>query len=408
MLDSAPRLALYCILTLLCLGLTAGSSKASQCSDVYPDARRGPPPEWTFWADGSACYVRWAANEELDEKALIAQCRNTPGVRFVHFEPDNGAGHSICIFKLLNAQPASDETISDDQTHVEAAAGLDHGLHSTHYRKADAENPLLDEIELLVTSWTEKCLKKEKIKNYAGAGQCWKSSAAAIDEFTAARHGFLTQEFERKFGQLRTAWLRRADQLQPRLVKAASNEAGTDSPTSTRHDGPDPKRLVETAACSSINLGNAKKCLRQPVSTGPSTYSIALRSSCKDGVVAAIKTLDARGRCIRQVVAILPQERRSGDIKSYTEPAVLDAISYRDTSTYECYSRRHDQISCNGKVDYGISAMLEEEVAHTKIDGEVQRQALRTVRVQPSRRQDQEPSFLTTLTRGLKKLFKAD
>jgi hypothetical protein len=410
MRGSTPRLVFCGLFAFLSLGFGAGPADASQCSDVYPDARQGPPPEWSFWADGSACFVRWKTNSSLDEDGFTAQCRNTPGVRFIHFEPDSGAG-SICIFKLLDSEATTAEDASDRQpANRETKPAPDQELQSTHYRKADAENPLLEELKLVVTTWTEKCLREEKTKDYADAGRCWRNGGRAIDEFTANRDGFLTQEFADKIEQLKMAWLRRSDQLEIPLVKAVKKEAAPMVPKVTGNDGPDPNRLVETAGCSSTNLGDSKRCLREPASTGRNTYAFGLRSSCKAGVIAAIKTHDAEGKCIRKVVAILPPESRSQNVRSYREPSVLDAISYHDAGTYECYARRHDQISCDGKVDYSTSPPVEEEMAQVKINGKSQRQALKKRRVIESQEKEEEKqrSLLTRLGSGIKNLFTTD
>jgi hypothetical protein len=411
MRGSTPRLAICGLFAFLCLGFSAGPTEASQCSDVYPDARQGPPPEWTFWADGSACYIRWKTNNSVEEEALIAQCRDTPGVRFIHFERDSGTG-SICIFKLLNSEPATAEVPNQQSADQETKLEPDQDLQSTHYRKADAENPLLEELKLLVTTWTEKCLKEEKIEDYGNAGRCWRNGATAIDEFTVTEAGFITQEFADKVDHLKMAWLSRSDQLEIPIVKAVKKDAALIVPKSTSNDGPDPNRLAETAICSSTNLGDYKSCLKEPHSTGENTYAFGLRSSCKSGAIAAIKTHNADGKCIRKVVMVLPPAKRSKDVRSYGEPSVLDAISYKDADAFKCYARRHDQISCDGKVDYGALAPVEEKVAEVKIKGKSQRQALKKKRATESQEKEEEkvkePSLLTRVGSGIKNLFTSD
>src|SRR5687767_13936924 len=95
-------------LLLLCSLPSQETAAATQCSDIYPGAKIGPPPEWTFWGDGSACFVRWAVDSSGDEEKLFERCRSTPGSRFVHFERNKGTGQSICIFRILDmATPAA-------------------------------------------------------------------------------------------------------------------------------------------------------------------------------------------------------------------------------------------------------------------------------------------------------------
>src|SRR5688572_8171368 len=115
MRDFAWRALLYCSVILLCVAGMRGHAAAAQCSDVYPGARIGPPPEWTFWGDGSACFVRWPAGGLGDEAKLLERCRSTPGSRFVHFERSKGTGQSICIFKILDmATPATPSTAASE------------------------------------------------------------------------------------------------------------------------------------------------------------------------------------------------------------------------------------------------------------------------------------------------------
>jgi hypothetical protein len=327
------------------------------------------------------------------------------GVRFIHFEPDSGVG-SICVFKLLNP-PSADE---DNQPELAAEAAADGDLQSTHYRKSDAENPLLDEMKLLVTTWTEKCLKKETAKKLAGAGRCWKGGAEAIREFTSEKKGLLSPQFKDEIAQLAAAWQLRSDQLEPYIVADAEDKPEAIIPTSmpadvVRSRGPDPRRLAETAVCSSIKLGDRRGCLRPPVAIGANTYVFGVKSNCSAGVVAAIKTYSTEGRCIRKVVVVVPKAGRSDEVTSHGEPGVLDAISYRDRETFECYARRHDEISCDGKTDYGASPAFERTVAVEKAKYKAQPAAKkRSLRDE----EKDDRSFLTTVTTGLKDLFRSD
>ena len=93
------RVLISCSLLWLCF-IAQEAGAATQCNDVYPGARIGPPPEWIFWADGSACFVRWQVSGPVNE--LLERCRSTRGVRFVHFEHTKGSEQSLCIFKILD------------------------------------------------------------------------------------------------------------------------------------------------------------------------------------------------------------------------------------------------------------------------------------------------------------------
>jgi hypothetical protein len=128
-----------CLSLALILGtiLAGGPAAALSCSNIYPGALPGPPPEWTFWADGSACYVRWQ-DPNVTAERLSEKCRQTPGARFIHFEQDHGAG-SICIFKVLTSpEPAPASSLPVKQEPAEDPK-------STHYRKTDAETPVLED-----------------------------------------------------------------------------------------------------------------------------------------------------------------------------------------------------------------------------------------------------------------------
>jgi hypothetical protein len=399
MWDSAPRAALYSLVFIVFLGLPPEAFSAPQCSEVYPGALQGPPPEWTFWGDGAACYVRWKTSAAA-ENELLSRCRETPGVRFIHFERDRGAG-SICIFKLLKPRSAVAVGIKQRQ-------GLRQELLSNQYRKSDAENPVLENVERVVTTWTERCLDSEKAKDQAGAARCWKNGAHAIDEFTSAKGG-LPEQFGEDVRQLKAAWLQRSEQLEPYVIKAAKIEADTIRPTSSVRDGPDPTRLSDTAVCSSLNLGDRRKCVRQPISTGSNTYVFGIRSNCTSGIAAAIKTYDRNGRCIRKVVAILPGKGHAGELTSLKEPAVLDAISFRDAGTFECYARRHDNISCDGKVDYAAASLPADDAALVK-SRKSKRSQEGVEPVQPIEREQEKSgsSLLTTLSTSLKNLLSSD
>jgi hypothetical protein len=335
---------------LLGAALATEHAAASTCGRVYPGALQGPPPEWTFWADGSACYVRWQSSD-VPEERLFEKCRRTPGARFIHFEKDHGAG-SICVFKVL---ASSDEPASSDPAGRREPA---EALQSTHYRKADAETPVLEDLENLVTNWTERCLQREKAEAQKAAARCWRDGASALGDFAGAREHVLPQQFVVHVKELQDAWGKRSAQLEATPVAVAVAVENESPPQTTdfsrfAHDGPDPQRLAATAHCSSTRLGDMKRCLRQPRSAGSELYTFGLKSSCSSGVIAAVKTYDSSGRCIRKVIWIKRGEASSQPIRSMAQPDVIDAISYKNRAVLECYARRHDEISCDGRTDYG-------------------------------------------------------
>lgn len=251
------RILLSCSLLLLCSHLVQGTTAATQCGDVYPDAKIGPPPEWTFWADGSACFIRWAIASPSDEDKLRDRCRSTPGSRFVHFERTKGTGQSICIFKIL-----------DMATPVQSA--------SSTPASENSERPL---------------------------------ATPDTEPEVPAQQGL---------------------------------------PSSVQ--GPDPDRLAATVGCSSIKLGNYKHCIGAPLSLGEGQFDFGLEKDCRESAIAAIAITDTKGRCVRRVTAI-PSNGRSAVIESSAVPSVLDAIRFQ-AEVFECYARRHDNISCDGNTDY--------------------------------------------------------
>lgn len=246
---------------LCCVGQEAAA--AGQCADIYPGARIGPPPEWTFWADGSACFVRWPITNAGDENKLLARCRGTPGSRFVHFERSKSAAQSICIFKVLDVANPTDSALSPQA--APASGDEEKALDAT-----DSEVPTGDDNE--------------------------------------------------------------------------------PKPGETRDQGPDPNRLAATLGCSSIKLGNYKHCIDAPHSVGAEQFTFSLKNNCREGAIAAIAITDANGKCIRRVTPI-PASGRSVAIESAGVPSILDAIRF-EADVFECYARRHDNISCDGNTDY--------------------------------------------------------
>jgi hypothetical protein len=243
---------------------------------------------------------------------------------------------------------------------------------------------------------------------------------------------FKTSQLEEKAEQLRSAWLMRARQLEP-FVKnqvkpsqtpaiepasvqkaaiekdeaavAAVPDIAVESPAAlSQHGGSDPRRLAETAGCSSTVLGDARKCLLEPVALKDGTYAFKIKPRCGSGVIAAIKTYDEDGRCIRRVVPIAPH-RRSEPVMSSAEPAVLDAIRNRGQNTFECYYRRHENISCNGKIDYDALSSRR-RVAEVRSEEMPLSPAPRKKRKHISEKTETEqPSLIGRVSKGIKNLF---
>jgi hypothetical protein len=350
----APKTIFYLTL-FLCLVFTKGQAAAAQCSDIYPGAEIGPPPEWRFWRDGSACFVRWVSQDAEHEERLSSRCRETVGARFVHFERDRGVGHSICIFKALD----DDGPVQDAQRSQNKLSNLSR----SQQHKSDLENQL-SEMAALVTRWNEDCLKKERTKELAAAGLCWKAAANAVEDLNGSAAGLLIPAIDRELEELRLTWLKRATQLESSL--AGTKEAVvTIQPAASFPDSPDPNRLAATAACSSTNLGDYKSCIGSAIGIGDNQFTFKLKPGCFTASIAAISTIDAQGRCVRQVISLSP-DNKLVTVESYREPSVLDAIANREGS-YECYARRHENISCNGKIDYSALQFTTEPAVAKKL-----------------------------------------
>jgi hypothetical protein len=416
----APRSAVCWVA--LGLGLIPGPAAAATCSDIYPNAMQGPPSDWEAWDFGSACYTRWRVSAPGEEQALALRCRETPGARYLLFEENKSTGQATCIFEIAQSTAA-----------LEPAQSNAHGeQQSNQIRKGDADNPLLDQLGLLVARWNQACLEKEQTKNYSTAGACWKEAADSVQAAISGADVFKTSQLEEKAEQLRSAWLMRARQLEP-FVKnqvkpsqtpaiepasvqkaaiekdeaavAAVPDIAVESPAAlSQHGGSDPRRLAETAGCSSTVLGDARKCLLEPVALKDGTYAFKIKPRCGSGVIAAIKTYDEDGRCIRRVVPIAPH-RRSEPVMSSAEPAVLDAIRNRGQNTFECYYRRHENISCNGKIDYDALSSRR-RVAEVRSEEMPLSPAPRKKRKHISEKTETEqPSLIGRVSKGIKNLF---
>jgi hypothetical protein len=222
-------------------------------------------------------------------------------------------------------------------------------------RKADSL--LLTEVPALVRRWTDKCLIEER-NGSEPALDCWRQAAAALGPYLKNLRGPLINQVE----QLQSTWLRRVEDLQSYRHAAA---AAVVRPVSTRFNQSDANRLAGTAMCSSRKLGDYRTCLVAPVKAGDGRYQLKLKAECARGSIAAIGITDERGRCLRRVIS-LPAGDRPVLVSSTTEPRILDAIPFGRGDTYECYARRHDNLSCDAASAQGDSASSIEDLPKKK------------------------------------------
>jgi hypothetical protein len=382
------RIAVTClsfvVAWLINQNLLTGDAAAAECGDVYPGARVGPPPEWTFWADGAACFVRWQAESPDQEAKLLEKCRNTPGARFVDFEPAGKGEQSICIFKILDTQTAeaSEGADTSPPAEVEPAAVETKGP-PTEERSPEK---LVEDLEAMVRARNEECLARERANDPLGAGSCWKAGAETVQEFIDTQ-GLPGKGLKEKLVELQATWIARAGQLEgtsdlqkdasvqiePSSASESEEAERTQSPTIeekespaaavANHAGPDPHRLSATSACSSATLGSKKRCVIASTSKEGNAYEVRLDPDCNTGSIAAIGTTDEKGRCVRKVVSLSPGEEQF--VESYAAPTVVDAIAY-EPDYVQCYSRRHDNVSCDGKIDYDNAQSAAKKVQQPK------------------------------------------
>ena len=209
-----------------------------------------------------------------------------------------------------------------------------------HFRKAD--NLLLTEMPVLVRRWTDKCLVEERTGSEQ-ALDCWRQAASALGPYLKGLRGPLIEQVE----QLQSTWLRRVEDLQSyRKAAAAPSAAAVVRPASTRFNQSDPNRLAETAMCSSRKLGDYRTCLAAPVKIGNGRYQLKLKAKCARGSIAAVAVTDDRGRCSRRVIS-LSAGKQPILVSSSAAPRVLEAIPFGTGDTYECYARRHENVSCD-------------------------------------------------------------
>jgi hypothetical protein len=406
----------------LCLGFIPGPAAAAPCGDIYPNAMQGPPPDWAGWDFGTACFTRWRVSAPDEEQALALRCRETPGARYLLFEENKATGQATCIFEIAQStaglEPAPSNAPGEQQ--------------SNQMRKSDAANPLLDQLGMLVARWNQTCLEREQTKDYSAAGACWKEAADSVQAVISGADVFKTSQLEEKAEQLRSAWLMRARQLEPFVknqvkpsqtlavepasirkdaiekdegAEAAVPDIEVERPVApSQHGGSDPRRLAETAGCSSTALGDARKCLLEPVALKDGSYAFKIKPGCSSGVIAAIKTYDEDGRCIRRVVPIAPHGR-SEAVMSSAEPAVLDAIRNRGQNTFECYYRRHENISCNGKIDYDAESSRRRVAAVRSEEMPLAPAPKKKRKHMSEKTETEQPSLIGRVSKSIKNLF---
>lgn len=117
------------------LPIAAASVAAPTCDEIYRGAKIGPPPGWNFWGYGLACYVRWIPKDDRDRERLSAQCQNTTGARFVHFEINSEIGDALCLFKITGINPSdlpqvdAHTVLPDSKPHNVTSAKASNGNH---------------------------------------------------------------------------------------------------------------------------------------------------------------------------------------------------------------------------------------------------------------------------------------
>lgn len=238
-------------------------------------------------------------------------------------------------------------------------------------RKADSL--LLTELPLMVRGWTDKCLSEERIGSER-ALNCWQHAAAALEPYLEELRGPLIDQVE----YLQSTWLRRVEDLQLyRRKPVTKSAAAVVRPVSTRFNQSDPNRLAETAMCSSRKLGDNRTCLAAPVKIRDGRYKFSLKPECTQGSIAAIGTTDEKGRCLKRVISLSAGDRPV-TVSSRAAPEILDAIPFGDGDTYECYARRHENVSCDGAAAEKEPSSLEENPPKKKARAAAVQQKVKT------------------------------
>ena len=250
-----------------------------------------------------------------------------------------------------------------------------------------ADSLLLTEMPVLVRRWTDKCLIAERTGRER-ALDCWRQAASAVAPYLEDGRSPLMEQVE----QLQSTWLRRVEDLQSyRNAAAALSSAAVVRPVSTRFNQSDPNRLAETAMCSSRKLGDYRTCLAAPVKIRNGRYQLELKAECARGSIAAVAVTDDRGRCSRRVIS-LSSGNRPVLVSSRAQPRVLDAIPFGAGDTYECYARRHENVSCDAASAQRDSTSSVEDLPKKKARTAV-RQKIRAAQAakKGSQHADQQP-----------------
>jgi hypothetical protein len=235
---------------------------------------------------------------------------------------------------------------------VEARPGPTGAQAVQQLRKSDSL--LLREMPVLVRRWTDKCLIEERTGRER-ALDCWRQAASAVAPYLKDVRSPLMEQVE----HLQSTWLRRVEDLQSYVNAAAAPSAtAVVRPVSTRFNQSDPNRLAETAMCSSRKLGDYRTCLAAPVKIGDGRYKLKLKAECARGSIAAVAVTDDKGRCSRHVIS-LASGNRPVLVSSRARPRVLEAIPFGTGDTYECYARRHENVSCDAASAQRDSASVE-------------------------------------------------
>ena len=333
---SARRWVAYLSLAGVLLGVSASMASASQCSDVYAGAQRGSPPDWTWWGFGGACHVQWQVRDAADEQRKSALCQGTSGgAYYIHFDSDLQRGRVTCVFSYPEGGAAAAST---DGVQGLKPIGKGDFAASLPAGSGQSDPPLEPNL-----------IKPASVEAKSSAGECLQPGNCESAGSAATKLAAIP---------IPKPAARKTTELGIPVPRASGRDKKTEKlptdiePAATNYDDPDPERLPDTLVCSSIALGSQKSCLNPPVRLADGTYVVTRRSGCSGGMIAAIKTTDAKGRCVRKVVQFASNHRRSEPIVSRTPPSILDAVIYRDAESFACYARRHSEISCDGKVNY--------------------------------------------------------
>lgn len=376
MWEPARKLVAFVVYAVASFSALSMSAHASQCSDVYPGAERGPPADWSWWGFGGACHVQWPVRNAQEERQKSSQCHNTSGAYYILFEGNKGTGHVTCIFSFPDKPVLADKTSTPPSSlssetdrksdlsqvpevpenrkpkafltaSVPAAAATSEIAASASVTTASGSETFSTTRKKLADKTVCATEKHSAAKN--GADPCQPRNTAKIaSEPPAARDKKITKEAT----STRVAAIGSEEGGVPETGAKRKKPSTDIQPAATSYDDPDPARLSQTQSCSSLALGNSMTCLNPPTRREDGTYVFTVKPNCSAGLLAAIGTTDGKGKCIRKVIKFSPEHKRSQAIESASAPVVLDAVPYRSQAGYACYTRRHNEISCDGKINY--------------------------------------------------------